>query len=402
LIIDSASPAVVTKFTATETVSVILLTVLTGAIMASEPVMLGAMLQAHRLTAVQLGHAATAEPLATAAMAAFASSKLRPERMKAIAVIAVLVISLANFLTMFASGNGIVLARLLSGIASGITPWLLSCMVVRSQAPARVYGATTVVINIGGLSIVQLSSRFFIPHFGASGPYGMMFGFAVLMLIPALLIRDRLPPLPKMHHASSGLPTLSALAALFAIVFFAGGFMACWVYLVPLAEQLGYAKSAATIAISVGVVCQILGSVAAATAGKRAGYFTILVPATAVALLVIAALNINTGTLPFVAFVALLCFVFNLSLPFVCMPFLIAADPSRRTAMYSLAVLLVGYAFGPFSSSLFTSAQSVQGSLGVSFCLFTLSLVLVIGVHLRVLANRQAVETLVPAKDVVS
>ena len=399
MIVDSASPAIVTRFTVTETISTILLTVLTGAILASEPVMLGAMLQAHRLTAAELGHAATAEPLATAAMTALASARLKPERMKMIAILAVLVIGLANLLTLFASFGGIVLARFLSGAASGIVPWLLGNMLVRSAAPARIYGAATVVINLGALGVVQLSSRLFIPHFGAGGPYGMMFGFAVLMLIPALLIRDRLPKLQKMHHEASGLPDLNALAALLANILFAGGFMACWVYLVPLAAQLGYTKSAVPTAISLGVVFQILGSLGATAAGKRTGYFSILLPAGVAALLIIAALNSNLGTLPFIAAVALLCFAFNLAVPFLGMPFLIAVDPSRRAAMYSLAVLLLGYAFGPFAASLFASARSVRGSLGVSFTLFALTLILVIIVHLRVRAKRRTVNVLVPAKD---
>ena len=167
----------------------------------------------------------------------------------------------------------------------------------------------------------------------------------------------------------------------------------------PLAAQLGYAKSAVPTAISLGVVFQILGSLGATAAGKRAGYFSILLPAGVAALLIIAALNSNLGTLPFITAVALLCFAFNLAVPFLGMPFLIAADPSHRAAMYSLAVLLLGYAFGPFAASLFASARSVRGSLGVSFTLFALTLILVIIVHLRVRAKRRTVNVLVPAKD---
>lgn len=180
----------------TEMASIMLLTVLSSVVLSAEPVMLAAMLQAHRLTAVQLGHAATAELLAMAAVTGLAGGKLKPERLKAIAIIAVLITSVANLLTMFTDGNGIVVARLISGAASGIMPWLLISMLVRSEAPARIFGITNVCANITALSLVQLSSRFIIPHFGPSGPYGLMLGFSLLMIIPAMLVPSRFNALP--------------------------------------------------------------------------------------------------------------------------------------------------------------------------------------------------------------
>ena len=78
----------------------------------------------------------------------------------------------------------------------------------------------------------------------------------------------------------------------------------------------------------------------------------IMAPFTAATLLVIAALGVNLDTFLFVAAVTTLSFIWTFATPFN-VPFLIAADPSRRTAMYSSAVQLVGCAVGPFFSSLF-------------------------------------------------
>ena len=395
---ESAASDIIVKFTVTETASVILISVLTGIILISEPVMLGAMLQAHRITAQQLGHTATSELLAVAVVIGIAGARLKPEHMKMIAVLAVLAVSLANLLTMFASGNGIVLVRLLSGAGAGLCSWLLTCLVVRSEAPARIYGITNVIVNLTGLILIQLTTRYFIPHFGPNGSYGMMLGLSLLMVIPALLIRDRLPELPKISRQSDA-PVLRGAVALFAVMFFLGGFMAYWIYLVPFAAQLGYAKSTVTLAISLAVVFQILGSVAAAAAGRRAGYLVILAPCTVVALLILAALNVNLGTLAFIAAVVGLGFVWNLGIPFIAMPFLIAADPSHRTAMYSFCAQLAGSALGPFLASLFVSSQSVRGSLAVGFCLFAASLIVVVAVHWRVSAKRGTTGILVPAKD---
>lgn len=397
---ESAPPEFVLNFTLTETVSVILIAVLGAFVLISEPAMLGAMLREHRLTAPQLGHTETAELLAMAAAVAIAGARLKPQRMRMIAVIAVLVISLGNFLTIFASGNLIVLARLLSGGGAGIGAWQLTCMVVRSRAPARIYGANNVVVNLVSLGLIQLTSRFFIPHFGASGSFGLMLGLSLLMILPALLIRDHMPALPPTSH-HSGILTLRAIASLFAVIFFMGGFMAYWTYLVPLAAQLGYARSTVTLAISAAVVFQILGSISAAVTGKWAGYFLVLVPCFLVALLVLAALTVNLGTLAFIVAVAGISFILSFGIPFIAMPFLITADPSRRAAMYSFPAQLLGSALGPFLASLFASSQSVRGSLAVGFCLFALSLALVVGVHVRTVTKRETIDVLVRAKDFI-
>ena len=398
MIDESTSPAIALKFTLTEVVSVILLAVLGAFVLISEPAMLGAMLQEHRLTAPQLGHTETAELFAMAAVVAIAGAKLKPQRMRMIAVIAVLIICLSNFLTIFASGNFVVLARLLSGAAAGIGCWQLTCVVVRSRAPARIYGANNVVVNLFSLGLIQLTSRYFIPHFGASGSFGLMFGLSLLMIIPALFVRDQMPPLPRTSH-HSGILGLRATASLFAVIFFLGGFMAYWIYLVPLAAQLGYAKSTVTLAISVAVVLQILGSTAAAVVGKRAGYLIVVAPCSVISLLILAALNVNLGSAAFIVAVAGIGFIWSLGIPFIAMPFLIAADPSRRAAMYSFPAQLLGSALGPLLASLFVSSQSVRGSLALGFCLFALSLVLVVGVHLRIVARRETVDVLVPAQN---
>jgi DHA1 family inner membrane transport protein len=395
---EPAAPDIIVKFTPVQVVSVVMLTVLAGVILSSEPLMLGAMLQAHRITGPQIGHAATAELLAMAAVAALACNRLKPKNMKAIATVAVAITCFANFLSIFANGNELVLTRLLSGTASGIFPWVLSGMVVRSPVPARIYGATNAVVNITGLCFVQLTSRFFLPHFGAGGPYGMMCGFSFLMLIPALLIRNDLPVLPKISH-EAGSSIFRALIALFGVVAFAGAFMACWVYLAPVAAQLGYTKTAVTTAISISVIFLILGSMSAAVLGKRAGYFVILLPAIIASLLLVVALNAHLGVLAFTVAVVALCYIWNISMPFIGLPFIIAADPSHRTAMYSFSVQLAGCAVGPFLASLFVTSQNLRASLGVSFFLYALSLVVVVGVHLWVSAKRGTSPVLLQAQD---
>jgi MFS transporter, DHA1 family, inner membrane transport protein len=323
-----------------QTGSIILLTIGGAIILALQPILLAAMLHDGRLTTVQMGRAATSELLGTAIMVGVAGAYFRPQRLRATAIFVVFLAALANILTMASSGNEIIAARSLSGGCSGILFWLFANMTVRSAMVERLVGICLATQSIIALCLTTLCTQWLIPRFGGSGAYSCLLGFDILLIVPAMSIPDQFAILPKLKRATL-MTRGGALASLVSVGAFMSANISFWVYIVPFAAEMGLSKSTINLAIDLGITFQILGGLSAAAIGRRLSYFTVIGACEILGLLAIVLLGMNISSIIFLVTIACLGLIWMI-IPAYFVPFVIAADPSRRSAMFITTAQLSG------------------------------------------------------------
>ena len=375
------------SFTTIEVVGALFLAAGAAVIFPVQPVLLDALLHDGRLTAVQVGQAATAELIGMAGFSFIASAFFPVQRSKFFVLSAVAASCLANLLTLVSTGSGVIAARLLSGCCSGVVLWLFVSMLVRSGSPARLNGIYVASLSLLGLCLATLCTQWSIPHFGARGAVGCLLCLDVLMIAAAFLMPRNLVALPRKQH-QNGAPEGLALFALLAIGAFFAALTSFWVYVIPISNQLGLRTSTINLAIDVAIVCQILGGLAAATIGQRIGYLAVMGSCTLVGLLVVSSLHLGLGATGYVVALGIFGIAWMFAPPYHVL-FAIAAGPSRRAAMFLVTAQVVGAGVGPFVSSLAVGAGKLSGALWVSSGLFTFSLVLLLLVQMQIMSRRE-------------
>jgi len=169
-------------FTLSQSVAVIAMGVTVGCIPALQPILLGGLLGQHRLTAAQIGQAATAEAIGMALAMTLAALLLKPDRLKPLALAAILAAVAANAATGFLSGFAVVLLRAVNGAASGVLLWILVGFTARAMAPGRVFAIYVTAQASVAFAMSILLSQWIVPALGAAG------GYALLTLADAALL----------------------------------------------------------------------------------------------------------------------------------------------------------------------------------------------------------------------
>jgi DHA1 family inner membrane transport protein len=357
-----------------------------------QPVLLGAMVHSGRLTAAQLGYAATAELAAMGLGVTLAGARFRPQRLRLIALAAVLVLMAGNLATVFASGSGIIAARFFAGCGSGIMLWLVIGLAVRVASPERLIGTYAAVQAVLGLALSALCGQILVPRVGGSGAFACLLVINLAMVAVCASAPRAYAPLPKAAAASPLLPPRAWLG-LAAAGAFQAGLISLWVYVPVLLNGAGVPQAIASDTIDASLACQILGGLIAAAAGKRLGYMAVLSASALGAITSGVLLALPMQFIVYVAAGGLFGLVWIVGFSYQ-VPFLIAADPSRRAAMFVNPAQLVGMTLGPLIASL-TVSQTARGPAAVSIAFFVLSLLLYWGVYLRG-AHQQAGQGVLP------
>jgi hypothetical protein len=377
-----ASRVTLGEVTRAQTVSLVLLAVVSGVIVAIQPVLLAAMLQEGRLTTVQLGHAATAELLGMAIMTGVAGAVFKPSGLRRVALSAVSIAALANIITMASHGDYIIVARFFSGCGAGVLLWLFISMVIRAASPSLITGTYSALMALVAVLIAVLCSQILVPRLGANGGFGALLLLILLMFVPALWTPDKFVALPKAPRHEVMLP-LPGIISLLSVAAYMAAITSIWVYIVPLSAQLGFAKSTISLAVNLGIACQIIGGLAAAVLGPRLRYVVIMSACSILAISIVIGLGMVTQNLIYVFMISAIGVIWTFA-PSVHVLFVIAADPSRKSAVFTVTAQMLGVAAGPFLSSLVVSGSNVRGALSVSASLFIFGLILLIGIQIWV------------------
>ena len=342
---------------------VILLVGVCGVMIAGlQPLLLGTLAQEGRITAAQLGHAATAELLLMGAASAYAGARWKAERLRSIGVINAVVLAALNIATVWASGETVTLIRALAGVPSGVLIWITIAMIARSPTPERWSGIYLTIQTLAQFVLAAALTAWVISRTGANGGFIALAVLCIISALAALALPNRFAPLVA-DSTASNMPNARGFVALAATFLWMAFIVGVWVYAEPLSRQSGHAPTVAGVAVSLSLACQVLGGTVATLLAGRLRWF----PALMLCALIYAACLLAFAALPgeslYLVTSAVFGFLWMFSLPFF-VPMVIAADPTRRAALLIGGAELTGGSLGPLFASFVVSDTDVRGSLG--------------------------------------
>jgi DHA1 family inner membrane transport protein len=349
----------VSPFSRIQTVNVVTLAMLTGVTAVLQPVLLGALAEAGRLSLIQIGYAATIESIAMAAGSALTGAFLKPEHLRRLGTGATSVLIIANIATAAGSGNTILLARLVAGLATGVVLWIYAGLLTRVPLPARVSAIQSLTSAVLALVFSMLITVLLPRGGGGSTGYVILILFNLAMLALARFIPRQYAPIDS-RAKGPGLPRSTGLIALGSVGIQNASVTAVWIYALPIGRAAGLDSKAAGLAISTALLFKLAGAFAAIVCAKRLRAIPTLFCAYAAIFLAMGwLLYLSRNFAAVIAGLALLTFMWMFGNAFQ-MPFLVSSDPSGRAPMQIFTAQLLGLSLGP------SIASTLIGIFGIS------------------------------------
>ncbi|WP_374571191.1 MFS transporter [Phenylobacterium sp.] len=345
-----------------------------------QPLLLGELQHEARLTASQIGHAATAELMTMGLTLALAGAWLAPERLRLITAAAGAALAAANLATLQVSGEMITLVRGVAGAPEGLLVWVTINLITRAPRPERWSGLFLTLQTLAQLAMASLLTAFVVGRYGANGGFMALAGLGVVAAACSLAVPGRFLRLPRAEEG--GLSPPAGWAALGACFLFLAFIVGVWVYAEPLSRQAGHAPAVAGTAVSISLACQVLGGTAATLLAGRVRWFWAVVVCGVADLGLLAVFASLPPPVLFLAGCGAFGFLWLFVLPFFA-PMAIEADPSRRAAVLLGGAQLLGSSLGPLFASFLVSDAETRGALGFGAVCLILAMGLMAGLHLR-------------------
>jgi predicted MFS family arabinose efflux permease len=344
------------------------------------PVLLGSLVDEHRLTDPDIGLVVMVEVLSMGIATALCGALLKPMRLKVIGIVLTLLLAVVDFATAHNSGTGIFVMRGFAGAIEGVLLWITVAMISRTQTPERWAGVFFVAQTLAQLLLAVALAVWIMPAWGATGGFVAIAVCAVIGLPAAIIGPSRLADLNP-GEAIAGPPPFRGWIALVGTFVFVAGGGAVAAYLQPLAHQAGLDAGIARTALWVSLAAQVVGSATATGMAGRIRWFHVFLVTTSISLVVWWLFAQHIPAWLFIGANAAAGFVALLLSPFL-VPMTIEADPSRRAAVQSGAAQLIGGAMGPLLASRVVSDQDVHGALWLGAGMLLAGLAVVAWLHL--------------------
>lgn len=352
-----------------------------------QPMLLGALLAAGKIGAHTLGLAATFEALGVVFSTAVVGAIVRPQRLRLVTALALLAVMSANVLTIALPASAIIPLRGLAGLGNGLLVGAFLSLAARSSNPTPLY-ATLFMLNASAVFLLSMTlGTFAIDHLGPMSGYMILTGIYAVLLLAVRLVPDEHAALPG--GGQTALPPCRGVLGLCAVILFFAGVMAFWVYAVPLGTQIGISAHSMqrVVAISTGV--QIVGGMAAiALATKLTGFQVVVLTSVAGAAALLMTM-VSSSLFVWIPALLVLAFCWTFGGPFHA-AFLIAADASRRGAVFVGTAQLFGTAIGPLLGSILVSDADYRPVWMVSMACYVVVIaaaIAILGSHRRNSAN---------------
>jgi hypothetical protein len=349
-------------------------------------VLLGALVDARRLSDADLGVAAMLELFAMGLAAGLAGALAAPRRLKLLGVSAAVLLAAANLCCLRAAGGAILALRALAGVPEGLLIWLAVGMIARARTPEREAAVFFTGQCVAQLTLAVLFWVVILPRFGADGGLAAMAATSLLAAPAALLLPRAYGPLVQ-AEGLAGAPPRRGWAALLATFVFVSANGAVSVYLEPLAHEAGLSAEVARLALVASLLAQVAGGVLATLLAGRVGYLRVFAVCTLVYLLVWAVYGFTRSALVFILATMAAGLITLLVGPFLT-PLAIEADPTRRTAMQSAGAQIFGGAAGPLIASRFVSDTHVRLVLVLASGALALGFAMILGLGLTAPGRR--------------
>ncbi len=312
-----------------------------------QPLLLGGLLEEHRLSVAQLTQAAMLEQLALGVVAGALGAFATRRRLHLLAGLGCLLLAVSNVGCLAGSGLSLVLWRGLSGCGGGILLWIAGSIIAFSRTPARVAAIFVGAQAAFQCALAALLPVTLIPVLGTNGGFATL---AALSLASIPLVRWLPADLPDLAKETLGRGRLGvgACAGLVASFFFMAAIVGLWVFVEPLGAARHVSSAAIRFADAVNLAAQFAGAVSAIVLAQRLirSVGTVLVAGCAALLAAVALICAVPHDSAFLAALILHGFVWSIGLSFY-VPLLVRTDPSRRGAMLLPGAQMLGGSAGP-------------------------------------------------------
>jgi MFS transporter, DHA1 family, inner membrane transport protein len=337
-----------------------------------QPALLGALTEAHRVTEVQLGRLATIEMLALALASAVGPKFLLRGSMRLKTAVFSLVLAGVDLgVCITPSVEGLFLLRGVAGLLEGLILSATIVVTIESRHPDRLNGIFWGVSAVPMALVAYLLPIWIVPHFGANGGFVTLAIAALISAAAAWFLIDSVPlPDGKITTESNWtVPAIVGLAAVFLQNAANGG---AWSYLQVLADQNQFSSDVAAIAVSVGLLAQVVGALIASLTSGRFPSWAVLVMLSTITMGLILILASAHAPAVYLT-ISLMLNLFLLSqIPFQ-VRLLIAIDETRGAALLSNPVGLIGLSIGPSLCAFGVQGPNVTGAFWISAALMGLA-----------------------------
>jgi MFS transporter, DHA1 family, inner membrane transport protein len=320
-----------------------------------QPLLLGALLEEHRLSVAQLTQAATLELLALGVVASALGAFAPRRHLRLLGGVGCLLLIVSNAGCLNSTGLSFVMWRGVSGCGGGILLWIAGGIIAFSQTPTRLSA-----IFVGAQAVFQGALAVVLPItlMPGMGANGGLAALAALSLASMPLLRWLPSALPDLARGTLGRGWIGAgaCAGLLASFFFMAAIVGFWVFVGPLATAHHVTPAISRFADAWNLAAQIVGAVFATVLARRLARVvgTVLVTACAAVLVALVLMFAVPHDAPFFAALMLHGFVWSIGLSFY-VPLLIRADPTRRGAMLLPGAQMLGGSAGPIITGWFAT-----------------------------------------------
>jgi len=341
-----------------------------------QPVVLGGLADAGRLSVSGIGLAATAELLALGASCGVSAALLKPTHLRTKLGLACLAHAICNLGTLWVADLPLILLRAVTGSCAGVMLWATVSMISRSARPERQAGIFVTSQTLAQLLLAALLPRTVMVGMGVDGALLVLAAVSLSAAFAALRAPRMFAPLPDANAASGGLSTL-AWAGLAAVFLYMAFIVSIWVYLEPLAAKIGLSSARAHDAVAAALAMQVLGGIVATLVGERLRATHVLIGVAMANLGLVGALSAQPGGGAFIGLVAVFGFLWLFVLPFHTV-LLIGIDPTRRASMQLGAAQLLGSSAGPLAASIIVGESDAAGAMKLAAACLAASLALML------------------------
>ena len=345
-----------------------------------QPQLLGALAREGRLSDTQLGLTATIELLAMGLAAGGIGLLIKPVRLRMITAAATIIVVLADCITPLLSGGEIMLARVLTGLASGVLIWITIGLIARAATPERWAGIFLMTQTLAQFGVAAILATV-IPLSGAHGGFLVLGGISLIALLCLPFLPRSYPPLERGEEITA-LPPRAGMAALVSVLIYLAFVVGLWVYLEPLAIRGGIDPGAVALAVPIGLGAQVVGALLATLIVGRVSAFWVVLAVAATNLVLLALFGGGPAAALFLAATGMFGFLWMFIMPFQ-LELVIIADPTRRAATLIGGAQLIGSSLGPLLASLLVGEKQVSNVLWMGAACILASTLIVVGLQFR-------------------
>ena len=335
------------------------------------PVLLGALVQEGRLADAQVGNLVTIEMLAIVPGSLAGIGLLRRIGARFVAVGAGLAMAGINIFLIGQSGmTMLAMTRAVAGFSEGV---LVAIALVAISRVARVERASAIFLAVQTLMQAIVAATLPAVTIAGSRVDAALAALALAGAVAALAALALPAELrPTEPDSERGALTPASLAALSCAGLFLGAIVSVWGYFGLWLIHYGYPPTFEGTAVSLCLVAQVVGALAAARFGERLPSRQTIIGCAIVGAGLVGAFYLARGSAGAIIAVSLAFgFVWLFTLPFFA-GWLIEIDPGRRAVLYLTAFQLGGAALLPSLAGIAVGAWSINAALMFAGCAFLL------------------------------